>query len=97
MAKKSRRDKEVARLRREVEVLRAQLAGQKAPPAAEVSKESKPAETPKTTREPKVVKALKTQTIIQSVDPKYIKADLLKSAVLALLACGIIIALSFLL
>lgn len=113
MAKKSRRDKELARLRREVEVLRAQLsasetaettkgrlvqlASQKGPPVVETPAKPEPAEEQKVTKEPKLVKAPKTQPTVRSVDPKYIKADLLKSGILTLIAFGIIAALTFIL
>jgi len=94
MAKKRRKDKELARLRREVEVLRAQLPKQrtisttKAPEAPEPAEPTKMAKPPE---EPRV------QPLTQSVDPKFIKADLLKSGILTLIACGIIAALAFIL
>jgi len=97
MTKKSRREKELARLRREVEVLRAQLASQKGPPTLETPTKPEPAEEPKMVEEPRAVKALKTQPTVRSVDPKFIKADLVKSGILTLIAFGIIAALTFIL
>lgn len=94
MSKKRRKDKEVAKLRREVEVLRAQLAGQgdtRAARAARVTRETGE-------KEPEVVKeAPKTQPTVQSVNPRFIKADLLKSGILTLIALGAIVALTIIL
>lgn len=114
MAKKSRREKELARLRREVEVLRAQLSAsetaeptkdrlvqlstsQREPSTLETPTKQKPTEEPKIVEEPKLVKAPKIQSTVRSVDPKFIKADLLKSGILTLIAFTAIVVLTFLL
>lgn len=90
MAKKRRKEKEIARLRREVEVLRAQLPSERAAPA-EPQKEKAVVEEPKKEKEAAKPKA---QATIRSVDPKYIKADLTKSAALTIIAISVIIALT---
>lgn len=110
MAKRRRKDKELAHLRREVEVLRAQLAGQqgrKETKATEVTEgEPKPATTllrqgsegqAETQKRTETRRVPKMQSTIQSVDPKYIKADLLKSVILTLIALGTIVALTIIL
>jgi len=101
MAKKKRKDKELARLRREVEVLRAQLStseiaettkGRLVQLAGQGKKETK---VTKATEEPKPA-TTRTSPPTQTVDPKFIKADLLKSGILTLIALGVIVALTFL-
>jgi len=97
MSKKRRKDKELAHLRREVEVLRAQIAGQKPtlPPAPSTPPSiQKPAVTPKEVKEPAI---RKPQLPPQMVDPKFIKADLIKSGILTLVALATIFVLTFLL
>lgn len=78
MAKKTKKQKEVARLRREVETLRAQLSRQPtASPRTELrpGTEAQPPES-KTSPSPQM----------QRVDPKFIKADLIRAAVLTLVS-----------
>ena len=89
MAKKKRKDKELARLRREVEVLRAQLAGERGP------KEAKTAEVVGKTKTQLYQKTPHSGTAVAArrVDPTYIKKDLLRSGILTLIACGMIVGL----
>jgi len=97
MSKKRRKDKELAHLRREVEVLRAQITGQKPtlPPAPSTPPSiQNPAVAPKEVKEPAI---RKPQLPPQMVDPKFIKADLIKSGVLTAIALGVIIAFNFIL
>ena len=85
MSKKTRQEKDLARLRRQIEVLKAQNSERShdySPPPREVREESKPekpAEPP--------IKSLE----IKKVAPKFIKADLLKTTALALIALAIIL------
>jgi hypothetical protein len=81
MAKKTRKEKELAQLRREVEVLRAQLKGSNETPTQQEKPQIKGDSKKKVQKEK-----------IQKVDPKYIKADLIKAGVLTVLAIGIILA-----
>ena len=87
MAKKTRQEKDLARLRRQIEVLKAQNSERShdySPPPREMREESKPeksAETP--------IKKLE----IKKVAPKFIKADLLKTTTFALIALAVIAAL----
>jgi hypothetical protein len=81
VAKKTKKEKELARLRREVEVLRAQLSEQ---------------DTTEVTKEVKVIResGAKPQTLqqagIQRVDSKFIKADLLRATILTLISLAVI-------
>lgn len=87
MSKKTRQEKDLARLRRQIEVLRAQNSERShdySPPPREVQEESKPG---KSTEPP--IKNLE----IRKVAPKFIKADLLKTIVLSLAALAVIAAL----
>jgi len=102
VAKKRRKDKELARLRREVEALRAQLAAQKPKDGARL-RPTRTAE-PNSTASSKEAEALghgrkrkKQLTEVQRVNPKFLKADLTKSGVLTLIAFGILIVLNQLL
>jgi hypothetical protein len=85
VAKKTRQEKDLAHLRRKIEVLRAQNSERShdySPPPREVREESKPekpAEPP--------IKSLE----IKKVAPKFIKADLLKTIVLSLAALAVIL------
>jgi hypothetical protein len=93
MAKKRRKDKELARLRREVEVLKAQVAGREDKgrervPKRRVEGRDKPQDKPR---------QLSTKSIIQQVDPKFLKKDLIKSGILALIVIGTLATLALLL
>jgi hypothetical protein len=96
MAKKRRKDKEVARLRREVEVLRAQLAGQGSVKAKALEEAIEKESIPKKGARLKAKQPLKEITSTR-VDTKYIKADLRKSGILTAIALAAVIALTFLL
>ena len=96
MAKKTRKDKEVARLRREVEVLKAQLAGEGAAGAKPLKKSSPEKEVLKDDPQVKT-KGPSKSTAGTRVETKHIKADLIKSGVLTAAALAIIVALTFLL
>lgn len=85
MAKKNRKEKELSRLRREIEILKAQ-ASRKNYSQTKPQKEEKVL-SPATLPTP--LKALE----IRRVDPKYIKKDLLKTALLSVLAFAIILVL----
>ncbi len=85
MAKKTRREKEVARLRREVEALRAQVGGQNTP-----SDQTQPEEETPTKKIEKPFPKTLEKAGIQRVNPKFTKADLKKTAVLSLFALAII-------
>ncbi len=81
VAKKTKKEKELARLRREVEVLRAQLSKQD---TTEATKEVK------VIREPGVKPKTLQQAGIQRVDSKFIKADLLRATILTLISLAVI-------
>jgi hypothetical protein len=83
VSKKTRQEKELSRLRRQIEVLRAQESGrshQYSPPPPEV-KEAQP----ETAEE-----APANKLEIRKVEPRFIKKDLLKTAVLALISLATI-------
>lgn len=96
MARKTRKEKENTRLRREIEVLKAQVSGQN-------YLESEPVKTQTPTPPPAIASsgvagAASTPTPlkpleIRRVDPKFIKADLLKTALLSVLAIAAILVL----
>ncbi len=81
VAKKTKKEKELARLRREIEVLRAQLPEQD---TIEATKEVK------VIREPGVKPKTLQQAGIQRVDSKFIKADLLRATILTLISLAVI-------
>ena len=84
MSKKARQEKDLARLRRQIEVLRAQNSERShdySPPPREVREENK---SEKSAEPP--IKNLE----IRKVAPKFIKADLLKTTVLSLIALAVI-------
>ena len=81
VAKKTKKEKELARLRREIEVLRAQLPKQD---TIEATKEVK------VIREPGVKPKTLQQAGIQRVDSKFIKADLLRATILTLISLAVI-------
>lgn len=89
MSKKTRREKELSRLRREIEILKAQKSWQGYTPSPPQLEEPEPrTETPK---EPPPKNLEKAE--IQRVDLKFIKKDLVKTVILstgALLAIAII-------
>ena len=79
MTKKTRREKEVAELRRQLEVLKAQAKSYQTrqPASAET------AEAPE-------IRKTETPIRIRRVDPKFIKKDLLKTLGLTILALALI-------
>lgn len=81
MAKKTRKEKELAQLRREVEVLKAQLKVSN----EKTSRQESPKPQDGGSKNPQREK-------IQRVDPKHIKADLIKAGILAASAIGIVLA-----
>lgn len=85
MTKKTRKEKELSRLRREIEILKAQTSGQNYSASEPQKEEKAPSPVPAST----ILKPLN----IRRVDPKYIKKDLIKTAVLSLLALAVIAAL----
>ncbi len=78
MAKRTKKEKELAQLRREAEILKAQL--KTTGKIREIQKNKKEEEDD--------LKKLGLE--VQSVDPKYIKSDLIKAGVLTLISVGII-------
>ena len=80
MAKKTRKEKELAQLRRKAEVLRAQLKGSRG--------EQKQQESLK----PQSTNNKVQKEEIQRVNPKYIKEDLIKAGILTAIAIGIVFA-----
>ncbi len=108
MARKTRKQKEVARLRREIEILKAQVSGHR----PEVLPSGQTYSKPKPRAEEKVIASTPPPAIassgvagaassstplkpleIRRVDPKFIKADLLKTALLSVLAIAAILVL----
>lgn len=105
MAKKTRKQKEVARLRREIEILKAQVSGRR----PEVLPSGQTYSKPKPRAEEKVIASTPPPTFAKAsagaaptplkvlemrrVDPKFIKADLLKTALLSVLAIAAILVL----
>ena len=85
MAKKKRRDKEVTRLRREVEILKAQMAAETPLP-----KEKPPAQQAEKKHPIPVAKE-----VIPTLNSTYLKKDLCKSLLLTLLALTILMILYF--
>ncbi len=81
MAKKTRKEKELAKLRREAEFLRAQLKG------SNEGRNRQESPKPQDTDNKKVRKEE-----IQRVDPRYIKSDLIKAGILTAVAVGIVFA-----
>lgn len=93
MAKPKRKDKELSRLRREVEILKAQLAGQKdmgGERTAGVEEKSKDQLQLKAGRR-------QTEAAVQQIDPAFLKTDLIKSGILTLIIIGTLVALAVLL
>lgn len=86
MTKKTRKEKELSRLRREIEILKAQASRKNYSPATSPASGGTP---PLGGGNPASLKALE----IRRVDPKYIKKDLLKTALLSVLALAIILVL----
>jgi len=95
MAKKNRREKELARLRREVEVLRAQLTTQR--PSSSTTQKVEDKQIIANGAKEEKLKRSEKATITQRVDPKFLKADLAKSAVLTFAALAALVALTLLL
>jgi hypothetical protein len=89
VAKKTRQEKELSRLRREIEVLKAQKSGLNYTIRQEAVKES----IPENSVEEKPLPKSLEKAGIQRVDPKFIKKDLLKTAILAIAALAVITAL----
>ena len=89
MAKKPRQEKELSRLRREIEVLKAQKSGLNYTIRQEAVREP----IPEGRFEEKPLPKSLEKAGIQRVDPKFIKTDLLKTAVLAIAALAVIAAL----
>lgn len=79
MAKKTRHEKEVAELRRQLEVLKAQTKSYQPEPIVPVAIEELPNN-----------RKTETPVKIRRVDPKFIKKDLLKTLVLTILALALI-------
>lgn len=79
MVKRTRKEKELAQIRREIEVLKAQL---------NTTEENRELQENKKAGEEVNLKQMGLE--IQSVDPKYIKSDLIKTGVLTLISIGII-------
>lgn len=79
MAKRTKKEKELAQLRREAEILKAQL-----------KTTGKTQEIPKNKKAGEEGNLKKVGLEVQSVDPKYIKSDLIKAGVLTLISVGII-------
>ena len=89
VAKKTRQEKELSRLRREIEVLKAQKSGLNYTINQGAVKES----IPENIVEEKPLPKSLEKAEIQRVDPKFIKKDLLKTAVMAIAALAVIAAL----
>ncbi|MCG2685835.1 hypothetical protein L6258_00505 [Candidatus Parcubacteria bacterium] len=84
MAKKKRRDKEVARLSREIELLKAQMAS------------GTPAKEKASTRQAKDKRpAAVAREVTPTLNSTYLKKDLRKSLLLTLAALGILTVLYF--
>lgn len=79
MVKRTRKEKELAQIRREIEVLKAQL---------NTAGENRELQENKKAGEEVNLKQMGLE--IQSVDPKYIKSDLIKTGVLTLISIVII-------
>ncbi|MDP1710538.1 MAG: hypothetical protein Q8L46_01190 [candidate division WWE3 bacterium] len=96
MAKRTRKEKENARLRREIEVLKAQVSGQNYADPKPRAEEKATAATPPPTFAKASAGAAPTPLKVlemRRVDPKFIKADLLKTALLSVLAIAFILVL----
>ncbi len=88
MAKKTRQEKELSRLRQQLEVLKAQQSNREfTPPPAYSPPPLEPTAKPKAAPLPKNLEKVG----IQRVDPKFIKKDLLKTGLLSLLALLLIL------